>query len=91
MHCEEVILSDQLTVRLPEDLSQALDEASVRLRRKRSDIVRLALYSYFGLGSESGEGPAGRVKHLLGTLNSGVPDLAENHRAYILESLKNGR
>jgi hypothetical protein len=53
--------------------------------------VRLALYSYFGLGPESGEAPAARVKHLLGSLSSGVPDLAENHRAYILESLKNGR
>lgn len=91
MHCEEVIMSDQLTVRLPEELSQALNEASVRLRRKRSDIVRLALYSYFGLGPESMEAPSARVKHLLGSLNSGVSDLAENHRAYILESLKNGR
>lgn len=84
-------MSDQLTVRLPEDLSQALDEASVRLRRKRSDIVRLALYSYFGLGSEGSGTPSARVRHLLGSLDSGIPDLAENHRAYILESLKNGR
>ncbi len=84
-------MSDQLTVRLPEDLSQALDEASVRLRRKRSDIVRLALYSYFGLGAEGGGAPSARVRHLLGAVDSGVPDLAENHRAYILESLKNGR
>ena len=84
-------MSDQLTIRLPEDLSQALEDASVRLRRKRSDIVRLALYSYFGLGPESGGTPSARVRHLVGALDSGVPDLAENHRAYILESLKNGR
>lgn len=84
-------MSDQLTVRLPEDLSQALEEAAVRLHRKRSDIVRLALYSYFGLGAEGGESPSTRVRHLLGSLSSGVPDLAENHRAYILDSLKNGR
>jgi metal-responsive CopG/Arc/MetJ family transcriptional regulator len=89
MHCKEVNMSDQLTVRLPDDLSQALEDASVRLRRKRSDIVRLALYSYFGLDSEGGR-PSNRVQHLLGALDSGVTDLAENHRAYILESLKHG-
>lgn len=84
-------MADQLTVRLPEDLSEALEEAAVRLQRKRSDIVRLALYSYFGLAPGGGETPSVRVKYLLGSLDSGVPDLAENHRAYVLESLKHGR
>jgi predicted DNA-binding protein len=84
-HCKEVSMSDQLTVRLPEDLSQALEAASVRLRRKRSDIVRLALYRFFDLESEDSRTPAARVQHLLGALDSGVPDLAENHRAYVLE------
>lgn len=42
-------MSDQLTIRLPEDLSHALEAASVRLRRKRSDIVRLALYRFSSL------------------------------------------
>jgi predicted transcriptional regulator len=83
-------MSDQLTIRLPEDLNQALEAASVRLRRKRSDIVRLALYSFFSLAPADEEKPSARVQHLLGALDSGVPDLAENHRAYILESLKHG-
>jgi len=83
-------MSDQLTIRLPEDLSQALEAASVSLRRKRSDIVRLALYRYLGLGPEDDRAPSARARHLIGTLETGLPDLAENHRAYILESLKNG-
>jgi hypothetical protein len=83
-------MSDQLTVRLPQDLSQALEAASVRLRRKRSDIVRLALYRFFDLDPEGDEMPSARVQHLIGTLETGVPDLAENARAYILESLKHG-
>jgi metal-responsive CopG/Arc/MetJ family transcriptional regulator len=91
MHCKEVSVSEQLTIRLPEDLSQALEAASVRLRRKRSDVVRLALYRFLELGPEdAGSTAAGRVQHLLGALETGVPDLAENHRAYILESLKHG-
>lgn len=91
-HCaaEEARMSDQLTIRLPEDLSRALEAASVRLRRKRSDIVRLALYRFFELVPAGGDTPSARVQHLMGALETGVPDLAENHRAYILESLKHG-
>jgi hypothetical protein len=81
-------MSDQLTIRLPEDLSQALEAASVRLRRKRSDIVRLALYRFFDLVPSDDNPPSARVQHLLGALETGAPGLAENHRAYILESLK---
>jgi hypothetical protein len=32
-----------------------------------------------------------RVRDLIGSLESGIPDLAERHREYILESLKSGR
>lgn len=83
-------MSDQLTIRLPEELSQAIEAASIRLRRKRSDVVRLALYRFFELAPADEGPPSARVQHLMGALDTGVPDLAENHRAYILESLKHG-
>jgi hypothetical protein len=35
--------------------------------------------------------PAERVRALIGSLDSGVPDRAEGHRAYILESLQRPR
>jgi hypothetical protein len=35
--------------------------------------------------------PSERVAHLLGSLSSGVPDLAERHRQYVLAALKHGR
>jgi len=35
--------------------------------------------------------PAERVEHLIGSLASGVPDLAERHREYVLARLKHGR
>ncbi|HEV7784186.1 MAG TPA: CopG family transcriptional regulator [Thermoanaerobaculia bacterium] len=66
-------MPDRLTIRLPEDLSQALEAASIRLRRKRSDIVRLALYSFFSLTPANDDTPSARVQHLLGALDSGVP------------------
>ncbi len=63
------------------------------MQRKSSEIVRLALREFLGASSTSGRGsrPADRVKGLIGSLASGVPDLAEKHRAYIIESLRRGR
>ncbi len=84
-------MQDQLTVRLPQDLRQALAAASQRLQRKHSEIVRQALREYLGLSRGSKLRPADRVRSLIGSLESGVPELAEKQRAFILESLRRGR
>jgi metal-responsive CopG/Arc/MetJ family transcriptional regulator len=85
-------MQEQLTVRIPDDLSRALKAASRRMQRKSSEIVRLALREFLGASSTSGgHRPADRVKGLIGSLASGVPDLAEKHRAHIIESLRRGR
>ena len=84
-------MSDQLTVRLGEDLSRALGEAAVRMQRKKSQIVRLALSQFLRLSARDESTPATRVGGLLGSLESGIPDLAENHRSYVLDSLEHGR
>ncbi len=84
-------MQDQLTVRLPADLGRALRQASKRLRSKNSEIVRLALRAYLQPGLPDELRPADRVRHLLGSVSSGIPDLAERHREYILASLKRGR
>jgi len=84
-------MQDQVTVRLPEDLSQALKAASRRMQRKSSEIVRLALREYLGTSSRSKVRAGERVRGLIGSLETGVPDLAEKHRAYVLESLRRGR
>jgi hypothetical protein len=75
----------QLTVRLPDEMSRALSAAATRMQRKRAEIVRMALRRFLGLNG--GERPAARVTSLLGSIESEVPDLAEHHRKYVLESL----
>lgn len=79
----------QLTVRLPDHLEDALQGAAKRLNRKRSEIVRMALEQFLAVGGVTH--PAGRVSGLLGSLDSGVSDLAERHRDYVLERLERGR
>ena len=52
--------------------------------------VRLARREFLGTAAGRRGRPADRVRHLIGSLESGVPDLARKHRAYVLESLKHG-
>jgi metal-responsive CopG/Arc/MetJ family transcriptional regulator len=81
-------MKDQITVRLPKELRRALDQAARRTRRRRSDVVRLSLTAYLTPG-RGDRAPADSVRELIGSLRTGIPDLAENHRKYVLESLKN--
>jgi hypothetical protein len=84
-------MSDQLTVRLSPELSSALRAASRRMQRKSSEIVRMALREFLALPGPDGSRPADRVRGLIGSLDSGVPDLGRKHRASILEAVKRGR
>jgi Arc/MetJ-type ribon-helix-helix transcriptional regulator len=84
-------MQDQITVRLPAELSAALRRASRQLQRKNSDVVRMALRAFLHVGERAGRKPAERVRRLVGSLKSGVPDLAERHREYIIEALKRVR
>jgi metal-responsive CopG/Arc/MetJ family transcriptional regulator len=90
MHVEERPMT-QVTVRLPDELSRALKTASRRMQRRTSDIVRMALQEFLAPAGVRRGRPADRVRGLIGSLETGVPDLAENHRAHILASLKRGR
>ena len=81
----------QLTVRLSAELKRAVERAATTMHRKPSDIVRMALRVFLEGPGPAGKRPFERVSGLIGSLESGVPDLAERHRKYILESLKHGR
>ena len=79
----------QLTVRLPADLAERLEQAAKRLQRNRSEVVRLALQQY--LAAQIDEHPIERVRDLLGSVESGIPDLGQRHREYLIQRLRHGR
>ncbi|MGY4707090.1 ribbon-helix-helix protein, CopG family [Candidatus Bipolaricaulota sp. J31] len=81
-------MTRQLTVRLPEDLAAELERTARRLGRKRSELVRMALEQF--LGSEHTERPIERVRDLLGRIETGIPDLGERHREYLMKRLRHG-
>ncbi|MGH9383113.1 MAG: hypothetical protein ACRD2N_02305 [Vicinamibacterales bacterium] len=84
-------MDDQITVRLPISLGRTLRRTSRRLGRRPSDVVRMALEAFLQGAPPTNDKPADRVERLIGSLASGVPDLAERHREYVLAALKHAR
>ena len=82
-------MDSQLTLRLPAALADKLESSARRLKRKRSDVVRQALEQY--LDTEPEVRPIERVRDLLGRVESGVPDLGQRHREYLVRRLRRGR
>lgn len=81
-------MESQLTLRLPEVLLRKLERSARRLKRKRSDVVRLALEQF--LETEPAVRPIERVRDLLGRVESGVSDLGQRHREHLLRRLRRG-
>ena len=81
-------MESQLSLRLPEALADKLERSARRLRRKRSDVVRLALEQF--LDSKPEIRPIERVRDLLGRVESGIPDLGQRHREHLIRRLRRG-
>ena len=82
-------MDSQLTLRLPGPLAEKLDRAAKRHKRKRSDVVRQALEQFLDTDPEMR--PVERVRDLLGSIESGLPDLGQRHRDYLIRRLRSGR
>ena len=79
----------QLTLRLPAALANRLERSARRQRRKRSEVVRQALEQF--LETQPEVRPIERVRNLLGRIESGLPDLGQRHRDYLIRRLRRGR
>jgi Arc/MetJ-type ribon-helix-helix transcriptional regulator len=82
----------QVTVRMPEDLLEKLDQQAALHRRKRSDVIRLAVERFLEEEDRAPETrPVDKVRDLLGSYESGLPDLGQRHREHLLRRLRRGR
>jgi Arc/MetJ-type ribon-helix-helix transcriptional regulator len=79
-------MEQQLTLRMPVGLARKLDQCARRLRRKRSEVVRIALEEFLDTRLETR--PIERVRDLLGRVESRLPDLGQRHREYLLKRLR---
>ena len=81
----------QLTVRMPEEYSKKLERLSRKMGLKRSDIVRLALKQFLAEKEENiYSSPFQKVSHLLGAAESGIKDLGQRHRVYLIQKIRRG-
>jgi hypothetical protein len=55
---------------------------------KKPDITRMAIRSYIEKYEESESNPFSKVKSLIGIAESGITDLGQNHRKYLIEKIK---
>jgi len=82
----------QVTFRLNRDLVRRIDRLAREAGRRRSEVLREAAEAYVDLAEGgTGERPAERVRDLIGSLKTGVPDLAARHSEYLQRTLRRGR
>lgn len=81
----------QFTVRLPDDYKEKVSAVAKRMGLKKSDIARLALKEFLdeNLGKD-GRTPFEKVRHLLGSAESGIKDLGQGHRRHLIAKLRKG-
>jgi len=80
-----------MVFRMADDLAGDLERYAADTGRLRSEILREALRVYLRDAARPPQKAADRVSHLIGSLETGRPDLARNTRKYVLESLRRGR
>jgi metal-responsive CopG/Arc/MetJ family transcriptional regulator len=81
----------QLTVRMPDEYTEKLNMLSKKMGLKRSDVVRLALKRFLDESDEAtDEPPFEKVKSILGVAESGIKDLGQRHRHYLIQKIGRG-
>ena len=78
----------QLTVRLTDDLDKGVAALAERMHLKRADIVRMALQKFLESTQIEERSPYDKVHDLIGSLQSGFPDLGKSHRVHLLKKFR---
>ena len=78
----------QLTIRMPDDQMGRIEHIAKKLGLKKSDVTRMAIKKFIAEYNDSIEKPFAKVKHLLGVVESGVPDLGQRHRDHLIKKIK---
>ena len=83
-------MAQQITVRMPEILIEKLDREAALRRRKRSEVIRMAVERFIEEPEAPGGRPVDKVRDLLGSYESGIPDLGQRHREHLIRRLRRG-
>jgi predicted DNA-binding protein len=78
-----------LTIRMPEEYFLKIEQIAKSSGLKKSDITRMAIRKF--LEEYSGDETTdlySKAKRLVGVVESGIPDLGQNHRDHLLRKIK---
>ncbi|MBD3345909.1 MAG: ribbon-helix-helix protein, CopG family [Chitinivibrionales bacterium] len=78
----------QLTIRIPDEYGEKINQLAQTTGLKKSDIARMAIKEYIERNLDGGQRkPYQKVRHLLGIAESGINDLGQRHRQHILNKI----
>ena len=78
----------QLTIRMPDDQMSRIEHIAKKLGLKKSDVTRMAIKKFIEEYDDGKVKPFAKVKHLLGVVESGIPDFGQRHRQHLLKKIK---
>ncbi|MBE9581936.1 MAG: hypothetical protein IMF18_09990 [Proteobacteria bacterium] len=79
----------QFTVRMPNEYGEKIAMLADKMGLKKSDIARLALKQFVEENLDRDQStPFQKVKHLLGSAESGIKDLGQRHRYHLIKKIK---
>jgi len=79
----------QITVRMPDEYKEKINMLAKKMGLKKSDIARLAVKRFIEEHlSHDRRTPYQKVSHLLGVVESGIKDLGQRHREYVIQRIR---
>ena len=79
----------QFTIRIPDDYGEKIASLAHEMGLKKSDIARMALKQFIDENLKTGKNkPFEKVKHLLGSAESGIKDLGQHHGKHLANRIK---
>jgi len=82
----------QVTIRMPGEYLSRIEQIAKATGLKKSDITRMAIRKFLEEYSENKKiNLYRRANQLIGVVESGISDLGQHHRSYLIEKIKNSR
>jgi len=79
----------QLTIRMPEEYIHKIEQIAKSSGLKKSDVTRMAIRKFLEEYSvDETTDLYSKAKDLIGVVESGIPDLGQNHRDHLLKKIK---
>ncbi|MFH1993635.1 MAG: ribbon-helix-helix protein, CopG family [Pseudomonadota bacterium] len=79
----------QFTIRMPDEYCEKIEGLAKKMGLKKSDIARMALKQFIEENlNKDQSAPYQKIRHLLGAAESGIKDLGQRHREYLIKKVR---